>query len=446
MNFRKKHIISCCIASLLLLYLNSFISIQNYNQLFAQQRKITLHNADSLVGSMIGSIRIKNYMGNVRLEQGNVNLSCDLATHFEEMNKVELRGNVIINQDEMTLSSPEIDYDGNSGKAYSRKGIIINDRRSVLIAPVGIYSTKTLIAEFTGDVTIEDDSVRIIADKVIYNRKTKNSQAYGDVIIRGKNTDALLTGDTVEYFPSQSYTIARGKPVMFQIDTIRENLENPEESELFMNVKLTFDTLSISCDTMEAFREFGSERYFFKKNVEFARNKIAAKADYSNYYRTLGIIELYQTPILWFDSTQLFSDTTIIYTQNNKLSKIYAQGNAFAGTSSDSIWNDRINQISGTKIEIIFNKDSIDKIVGYGNSKSLYFLIDESGSEGASRNGSDTIIIEFSEGKPEFIRWIGAVQGEFFPENFISINPKDYFLPSFRWEAIRPAIKTIPSR
>jgi hypothetical protein len=111
----------------------------------------------------------------------------------------------------------------------------------------------------------------------------------------------------------------------------------------------------------------------------------------------------------------------------------------------DSIKNDRLNQLSGEEIGIYFSADSIDYISGLGNAKSLYFLTGDEGSNGTSRNSADTININFNEGKPAFIKWSGGVQGEFFPEELIN-NPKDYYLPNYKWEEIKPRKKVLYRR
>lgn len=424
--------------------------------LISQNRKaepIILHNADSLVGTTEVTGIIRTYYGNVRLQQGNVRLFCDIARHYIDLNKVELKGNVTIIQDDMTLTSAEINYNGNLGLADSDKGVVINDNRSTLIAPRGVYSFRTMIAEFLGDVTIEDDSVTIYADRIVYNRKNKNSFAYGNVYIIGKYTNVILTADNVEYFPSQKYTIAFGNPILFDIDSTvnrskipLDSLDEFEEQIFKDTIEVFYDTLTIACDTMESIRGDGTEIYFFKKNVEINKGNTFARAPFAFYDKIGDSIVLNQNPIIWYEDTQLFSDSTVIYLKNRKLKMISAFGNAFAGTVSDSVYYNRINQLLGNKIELIFEGDSLRFIVSYGDAKSLYFLIDEEGPEGVSRSSADTIFIDVIDNKPKFIRWIKAVDGEYFPEKLVFNNPELYYLPSFRRDDNKPTKRFLKQR
>ncbi len=426
------------------------------NLIYSQVKKpqpIILHNADSLVGTVEEYGATRTYFGNVKLEQGDVKLSCDVARHYIDLNKVELRGNVIILQDDMTLTSSEINYNGNLQLAESDKGIVISDNRSVLIAPRGIYSVKSLIAEFMGDVTIEDDSATIYADRIVYNRRTKNSFAYGSVYIIGKFTNVVLTAETVEYYPSKKYTIAYGKPVLFDVDSIIKNstitLDSPDEFDEIIKidtVEIKFDTLSIACDTMESIRGDGTEKYYFKENVEIARGNVFAKSPFAFYDKMGDSIVLNRSPIIWFEETQLFSDSTVIYLSERKLKSIIAYGNAFAGSISDTMYNNRIDQLLGNKIQLFFSSDSLRLITSTGDAKSLYFLIDKDGPEGVSRSSADSISIEIEDNKPIFIKWHNKVDGEFFPERLIADKPEQYYLTDFRRENDKPIKKELLPR
>ncbi len=424
--------------------------------LFSQNIKtepIVLHNADSLVGITDESGVIRTYYGNVRLQQGNVRLFCDIARHYIDLKKVVLKGNVLIIQDDMTLTSAEINYNGNIGLADSDKGVVIKDNRSTLIAPKGLYSFRTKDAEFFEDVTIEDDSVTIYADRVKYNRQTRNSFAYGNVYVIGKYTNVILTAENIEYYPLQNLTVAYGNTILFDIDsTLKERTvfrgSNDENDKIVFkdSLEVLYDTLTIACDTMESIRGDGIEVYYFKKNVEINKGNTYAKAYFALYDKMGDSIVLNQNPIIWYEDTQLFSDSTVIYLENRKLKMISALGNAFAGTLGDTIYEKRINQLLGNKIELVFYADSLRMIISYGEAKSLYFLSGEQGPEGVSRSSADTIIIDVIENKPKFIRWVKAIDGEYYPEHLVSNNPEQYYLPSFRRENNKPTKRILMQR
>ena len=94
---------------------------------------------------------------------------------------------------------------------------------------------------------------------------------------------------------------------------------------------------------------------------------------------------------------------TVIYIEDDRLKSINAYRNAFSGSRDDTLDARRINQLSGDMVEIVFDRDSITLIAGYGNAKSLYFLSSEESADGANQNAADTIFIRFAGGEPENI-------------------------------------------
>ncbi len=395
--------------------------------------KIILRHADSLLGTRGPGMQVETYSGNVVFVQGDVTVKTNTAKHYQSRNYLELQGNVRIYQDKMVLRAPEIDYDGNSGIAKARKGVEIVDRKTQLTASEGIYSTKTHIAEFSNEVVIDDDSSTIFAKEIIHNRDTKVSRAYGDVVVQGKHTNSLLNSDTVIYRPNEDYTLATGNPLLYQIDTVRTG----NEAEL--------DTLSIVSNIMEAYRGDTVETYVFDKNVEITRDQVAARADSATYDKKKGIMRLFKSPVVWYDSTQLFAESTVVYIKDNKLNRIHAKGKAFSG-SRDTLNARRIDQLSGAEIIMDFAADTVSGIVSSGNAKSLYFLESEETADGAARNGADTILIEFSGGEPDKIRWLGAIEGEYYPEKFVTGTEKKLYLPDFKWEENKPVKILIENR
>src|SRR3989339_253161 len=445
-----------------------------------QEAPIVLRNADSMFGYPTANGSVREFNGNVVLTQGNVTVRSDKAIHYMDLNIADLTGNVIITQSDMVLKAPHINYNGNTRIAVSDGGVELKDKEVTLFADFGKYSTETLIADFEKNVTmldgkstlkakfgkysrkteiadfdenviVEDDSATITAKKVTFDRNNRNSFAYGNVVVKGKFSNVILTGDTVINLSKDRYTKAYGKPVLYQIDTIKtvELSSTFNESQPFLTdsgevVKYEFDTLSISSDTMEAYRNLDAEIYIFTNNVEMNKGNSAAIAQFSIYMKQDEVINLMGKPIVWYDSTQLHADSISISIPERKLRAILAYGDALAATRDDSININRINQITGEDIRINIEQDTIRKIESYGNAKSLYFSSGTDSDEGAARNSSDSIIIDFDLGKVYSILWLGGIQGEYFPLIMFEADPLKIFLPNFRWSDKKPKKREMP--
>lgn len=438
MNVKLKNIL---INTIRIFILFSILFLFNSN-VFSQRQPILLKYADSLVGRR-GTQNIDEFIGRVSLQQGDVFVTCNRAVQYHDENRVEVQGNVIIRQNDMNLYAPKAEYNGNTKIATGFQGVKIIDKNSTLTADNGIYSTQTNIADFYGNVRIEDDSTLIFSDRIIYHQNKRNSFAYGSVLIKSKNSNSILFGDTIEHYPSDNITLVYGKPVLTQIDTVK-SVNKSDSLTLTPRDSITyrFDTLSISCKKIESYRSAEKEVYYFRDSVEIYKGKILSKADTAIYDKLAETFKLRGKPIVWYDSTQLYADSINIKAENRKLSEIIAFNNALTASRSDTNNIEKINQVIGNKIIISFEQDSIKAVYSYGSSKSLYFMGEEKNDDGAARNSADSIVVKFSKGEPEKILWLGGIQGEMFPGNLLE-NPRQYYLPNFRWTEIKPIKKII---
>ena len=402
---------------------------------------IILKNADSLIGSNVVNQSFREFYGNVILLHKDIIAKSDFAKQNLDANTADMKGHVVITQNSMTLKSPKIFYDARNSMAYADDSVSIEDKRTFLRADQGIYSTKNQVADFYGHVYIDDDSATIFAKHIIYERKTRNSFAYGNVKIFGKFTNVILTGDTVISIPEEKYSYACGKPVMYQIDTLISDKISPLDSSIYKEIK--FDTLTVSADSMLAYRLEGNEHYIFKGNVEITRGPVAAKSSLATFYKDKEIIILQNKPVVWYDSTQLFADSILISLPKKELREIRAYVDAIAVTKTDSLEQERLNQISGKVIIINIDSSKISGLTAIGEAKSLYFFGDEKGNNGVDKKSTDSIKVQFKDGQVENIIWLGMSVSEFFPENLVFTNPKDFYLPLFKWNNLRPKKRNV---
>lgn len=405
------------------------IFLANY-ALLSSSEPVILEYSDSLIGAQDSVMNIRKLVGNVRLRQGNVRLTCDNAIQYLNMNKYDLKGNVVIKQNTLTLKSPDIIYDGNTYIATASKGVEIVDKETKLTAVGGRYSTKTLIAEFEKDVKVEDDSVIIYSDYVRHNRNDRVSNAWGNVLVVGKYTNALLIGDSVVNVPIANFSEVFGSPKLLQIDSLVKERDE--------KVEIKYDTLSIVANKMEAIRDYGNERYIAIGNVEIIRNEMSAKAGKGIYYKDKDKIFLEEVPIVWYDSTQLFADTITVHIVESKLEKLEAKSKAFSISLTDTINLARKNQLAGDEIDIVFENDSLKFIYSRGDAKSLYFIETDEQPDGLISVSADNIKIELSDGKAENIIMSNQVPGEYLPQQIISNNEKQYYLPGFKFSDEKP--------
>jgi lipopolysaccharide export system protein LptA len=457
---------------------------------------IFLQHADSLVGGATPQGLIRELIGNVVMQQGSVNVTCERAIHYLQQNRADLLGNVVITQGSVTMKAPRGSYDGNSRLMYGLQGVYLQDRSTVLTAREGYYSTATKIARFTKTVRIETDSLIITADTLEYHRATQNSYATGRVAAAGKYTSAYLQGDSLVNLPSAHYTrvtcyalpttatISRvqtfrvqRQPMVSQIDTVEVKKEEKDEdggmkdeekgkgknmkdekkskpSNQAGKTSIRLDTLCITGDMLEAFRGDSAnpkqEIYVATGNVKLTRgggskSSIAARAGKGVYEKMLDRIWVLQTPLLWLDSTQLRGDTIVIDLKEKRLERIAALRNAFSATKNDSTRQDRIDQLTGENIIVSMQQDTLRFIMAEGKAFNLYFLQSEEegkkSPDGASRSAANTIKILFASGEADEVIWLGRVEGEQIPEHIVKKTLAQLKLKGFEWFENRPRLK-----
>ncbi len=399
-----------------------------YTSAYSQRNEpLQIVSADSMNNNSIyGELR-RTYSGNVHFIQGKTHVFCDRGVFFLNQNKANLIGSVRILEDDMSLEAPSMDYDGNTRIANAFGGVKVSDSSTVLTANRGTYHMNEHTAFFNGNVLVVDDSVTIVCDKIIHKRKEGYSRAVGNAFVKGKFTNVLIAGDTLSNDKKKNYSLAKGNPILIQIDsTVSSGL-------------IQYDTLTIESAVMEAHRDQGNEKYIFTDSVSIIRNNVKAKAGNSTFWKDLEIISLYKDPVVWHDSTQLHADSISIFMKDNKLQKLVARSNSIACMKDNPEYNpDYINQISGYRIDIIITDNEISQLNGFDDAKSLYFMVSEQGGEVTSLSVADTINITFKDNNPENIIWLGQVDGEVIPDPVVYPKPQDYYLPNFKWDNYQP--------
>lgn len=425
-----------------------FILFSNYNQNITTKlnaKTPIYYYADSLIfNNEFGPIRY--YYNNVRLIQGNVNISCNLAKYFMSNNSSELSGNVNLKQNDLTMNSPYARYDGNTKISYAWGGIKITQNSTLLKAQEGDYYTENQFAIFRKDVFVEDDTLKLFSDLLHYHRSVNDIEAYGKVLLYGKTENVILSADTLIRKKSEGITKAINNAVLYKIDTVKNNNDDYHKD----NSNIQFDTTKISSQKIEVISDEISSTYLFFDSVVINNKDIIAKCDTASFDKELGIIKLLNKPIVWYGNNQLYGDSIIITLVDNKLKNIEAFGNALTVALEDSVNTNLINQLSGENINFSFyfdeNENKLDFINSTGGAKSLYFLGDTPGVADAKFNTSGSIKVEFDEGKPDRVLWIDDIEGTIYPFKLIKDTIKEYYLPNFRWSDEKPQTKEIQLR
>ena len=123
---------------------------------------------DSLKGTVVDGINVREVIGNVIITQEDVRITCNKAIQYIRSNNAELIGNVIITQDSVTIKTDRGRYFGNIKIAYSDSAVYLNNQEMDLSADKGNYNMNTKVANFFGNVVFKDSLTQLTSTNLQY--------------------------------------------------------------------------------------------------------------------------------------------------------------------------------------------------------------------------------------------------------------------------------------
>jgi lipopolysaccharide export system protein LptA len=422
---------------------------------------------DSLVGKFIDGESIREVVGNVKLSQGNVTVTCNMAIQYLARNEAELIGNVIAKQDSLTLQTDKGYYFGNLRKTKSTSGIILDDTKVILSADSGEYyfdearaffqtnvnlvdSATTLRADeltyfkdldksiATGNVNITDRDNIILADTLTHLRRTKYSIADGNVSIKNLLDNLTIFGNHLEDDGQLKYTLIDESPLLLQVDTTFNTEEVDQD-------RISVDTLLIKSKVMESFRS-GEDMFKATDSVKILRGGFASLNDLSVYFRdeekivTNRLDEERPRPVMWYESSQLSGDSITIYLEDGAINSLVVDKNAFM-LSQNNIYNQRFDQTSSDSVRLFFLNNRLQKAEFTGKVQSIYYLYDEDTPNGLVKSTAHSTVIVFNENEVDQVKLFGSPTSEYHPENKVEGLERTFTLPKFVFRENRPVKK-----
>jgi lipopolysaccharide export system protein LptA len=391
----------------------------------AQEEKvINLENADHLEGKIIDGEQARELIGNVRFSQAKVRVSCDRALQYLGSGKVFLTGNVVVTDDSVTMRAPRGVYYRDERLAEAFDSVTLDDGKVRLTARYGEYFVEPKRAFFRTRVVVKDTGSTVVADSLTYFRKEKRSVATGNVGVYNEADHVMISGRHLEHFSERQFTRITEQPVLVKFDTVSPG---------------TFDTLVVRSRIMESYRD-SVKRLLAIDSVEIVRSNLAGTAGFAEYFSETDSIRLRDSPIIWYQQTQVTGDSINVSLKARKLDRVHVMGHSFAVSQSDSLWPNRYDQITGERMIMQFADQRLDNIDVQNRAISVYHLYDDSTANGLNKTSGDRIVMLFEKGKVKSIHVLGGVEGQYFPENMVQGKELEYAIPGFMLHTNRPRI------
>lgn len=322
-----------------------------------------------------------------------------------------------------TITSQKGYYYGENGDLSFAKDVEIVATDYKISGDSIKYNSRNEFVYFFDNTTITDTNMIIYSDAGIYDMKIDTFFFTKHPIIYYQSY--YIEADTVQFYRESNLTIARSRAIV--LDTINNlkilspfiKLSQIDSSILSYNPAIIDiysdnDTLTIISDTLTTITDSLKGREFvFNKNVRIFQNDLQAVCDSLVYNQLDSTFTLYKFPIFWFDSTQMTSDTMILFLKNENIDKMYGFENAFI---IEPFIDTLYNQIKGITVTIIFKENEIDSLITYRQSELAYYLVDdEQKIIGVDYSMGNQIILTFVDRELDKVLILENPQGTVYP-------------------------------
>jgi len=443
-----------------------------------------LKSNDMLLSSKRGQFNVKNKMAffyeEVTIIDGKFKLKADSLRYDTEIDRAYFLGPTYITEGARKVYCEKGYYDIEEGRAFFSNDAIVTENDQVALADIMIFSEqdstmvlegnasvkdsvsfakgeKISIDDKTGDVLIEGNAYyekeneTVQGSYIKYNKKTEDVSISGESLVT--NETGYLKGDSISYIKAEDFGRAIGD--VLWVDTVEnrkietDELVYKQESKFYKAIAqsrrplfsqlVEEDTLFLSADTLVSSNPSDSVNFLRAvSSVKIFKTDLQAICD-SLYYSSLdSIFQLFKDPVCWSDTTQFSGDTISIQLENDNVSDIIANKNAFV-ISSDS--DEYYNQIKGKYIHSILDSNALKKTIVKGNAESIYMLKDDDEAlVGPNKNTCSHMDFHFDSDSLKRIEFFTQSENKMVPME--KTTDADLYLTGFKWrESEKPKDK-----
>jgi lipopolysaccharide export system protein LptA len=364
-----------------------------------------------------------------------------------------------------------IEYDGQLRKTSLIGEARYEDETSVAKADTMHLEDGNDQFSLLGNAYYKSEQQEVVGDQLLYDRANKRFQTSGRSRITDK--EQVLESDSLRFDDEKGLGIARGK-VIWQ-DTVQQMaifsqvLEQQRESEYvrayggrpLLRIRMDEQFLYIAGDTLiskkvPAIAEYGDQTQAVDSltqestteadsissdpdsikimlmygNVQIYREDLRGVCDSLVFQLKDSIITMYNSPVMWSDSTQFSADTIRIKAREGKIHQIHLVRESMVIMTKDQVYFD---QIKGKLLEVSFDGGKVNEVDVLGNAQTVYYIRDAAEAYvGVNNKKAGTMKVWLSDNQVSKVRFYGQPDG-----NFSSMGQTDHDaikIPGFKWE------------
>ena len=421
--------------------------INQLNNDFDAWGKVFINKGDSIKDwgdslKYFGSTETGKLMSNAKLKKGNTLLKTKVLYMDQKRDIFYYLSPAVITMDQTVITSKKGYYFNASGKITFKDSVVVKDPEYTITADTLDYYSNSEKVVFQGptDIVTEQDS--IYCERGFYNPNTKIAEFRKNA--RVASEENILFGDSI--WVEELSGISRAYQNVMLLDTANKikilghfaffdqnnNTSMVTDSALFIQ-ELDDDTLYMHGDTIRAKEDSaGVKSFYVHYGVRMYKNDMQAVCDSMAYSFKDSLIRLFRDPIVWNGKSQLTGDSIKILTYDNKVHRLFIDGNGFIISEADSTYS-FYDQIKGRRMIGYFDKGKLKTMDVKGNGQTVYYAKEEDGSySGVNKADCSDIRIRFEQNEIGEIVFLTMPAASFYPLN--QFPKKDAKLEGFLWE------------
>lgn len=354
---------------------------------------------------------------------------------------------------EYTIVSDEMGYNTETKVTTFFAASVVTSDSSVLSTHCGTYDSKMQVAHFpcrssilTTEQYIEADSLyydkmkgfALARDSVIAIDTTQKLTLYcqrADMNERKKTTLATvrpvmkkMNGDDSLFIRADTFFMAPVIPIKDSIKFVKIIGKGKKKKEV---VTMIADSTAV-IDTAEL-------RYFIGyHNVKIFSDSMQGLCDSIVYSQADSIMKMIYDPVLWSRRSQITGDTILLYTDSNKLKKLYVPDKAFVVSQSGPDKAELFDQVQGKTLTGYFKDNTITEVVVKPNAEAIQYSKDDDGAYlGVNEASSARMRVLFEDQAISYILFEQDPKQKMNPLDMVDL--KKLRLSRFQWlEEKRP--------
>ena len=337
-------------------------------------------------------------------------LDSEQGWYYTETKDVYFKENVVLVSPDYTVETDTLRYNTQSKIAYFLCPTYIFSDDNSIYCEDGWYDTEQDIYQFEKNVRINTPDQCMQGEYIWYDKIHDIGIAKKNISVYDSVENVLILGEYAEYYGQEGFTFITDSAIAVLIDG---------KDSLFMHS----DTIWANFDSAQNVSEVLAYH-----QVRFYRYDLQGSCDSLVYWAKDSIINMFRSPVIWFEKNQCLADTVRLFIRNREIHEMHLIRNSFI--CEDVFKENKFNQIQGRNMFVYFLNNAIDYVFVDADAECLYYVLDEQKALiGINQSVSKQMRIDFADNEVSLITLYKTVKGDMSPEK----DKSNVFLRDFIW-------------